>query len=208
MARDPILHGILGKRGYGKTTRLIEVTEYADRLVAWDPNVSPEKPRGQFGMPDALRFTDAGECARFIRTRGNGLLRCAFHPQRWHEHEPTADDFARILDACLENREAGGRRITLALDEISTLCKRGIAADALAWCCAYGRQYLGDVPWTARKPSEVAEICYGQADVIDCFRITSRTDQDVLRTLFTAEDLKRIARLEIGEFVSTEEDDT
>ena len=195
MADDAIVRGILGKRGYGKTTRLVELVARRSRLVAWDPMVTPKAPRGQLGLRDELRYTDGEAAADWIRSRRGRLLRCAVHSF-------DAEQFDAVLRAV---HDTGGQ-CTVAIDEASTLCEGTRPNDSLAWLLAYGRHLDIEVVWTARRPAEVARLCTSQAEVLDAFRIDDRADLEALRGAFGSDALRRMPTLERFQYVSTEDE--
>ncbi len=195
MAHDAPVVGVLGKRGFGKTTRLRERIRNELVVVGWDPMVTPNAPRGQLYLPHRFTGADgAAECAELIRDRRRGLLRAAVH-----SFEP--DDFGALVEAVADR----GRACVVAIDEASTLCERTVPHPALAWILAYGRHIDVTVIWTARRAAEVARLCTGQAEYLEVFRTTDQADLGALRGAFGAHALSRMPHLEKFEFVSSEE---
>lgn len=192
MPRDQIVHGILGKRGFGKSTRLNELVEHDTRVVAWDPLVTPNAPLGQLRMPH--RFTSGEECAEWIERYRDRILRCALHSF-------DAADFGALVRAV---HDTGGK-LTVAIDEASTLCVRTEPHEDLAWLLAYGRHLDVRVVWTARRPAEVARLCTSQAEILDAFRLDDQADLDALRGSFGRDALRRLPHLERFQFISSED---
>ena len=188
---DAIVIGIVGKRGYGKTTRMLERIGRELRVIGWDP-------RRQLQGVFPHRFYDANDAADFIvRMRGRPL-RCSL----------TSDDpgdFAALLEAA---HESGGR-VLFAVDEASTLCPRSgksaIATESFAWALAVGRHEHIGVVWTAQRPAQVDPLCFGQCEIIEAFRVSSRADLEQLSGFFDREDLRAIRHLHHFDFYSTED---
>lgn len=196
MRRDAIVRGIVGLRGFGKSTRLRELVRYEPRVVAWDPRVSPDSPGGQLRFQSG--WFDVRTFSQHIRRMRGLPLRCALHSS-----DP--DDFAELLDAV---RVTGGN-VILAIDEASTLCPRSgrtaVATPELAWVISQGRHERIGVIWTAQRPAQVDQLCFGQTEIVDAFRLRAHSDLEALRGHFDQDELKAIRRLPQFDFYSSEE---
>lgn len=194
-AQDAPVIGIMGRRGYGKTTRLRRLIAGIPRVVAWDPVVTLARPRGQLELPH--RFDNGDDAAAWIRALPNPApLRCSILGRAG---DP--DEFAPVVNACVES----GGRMVLAIDEVSTLCKGKTPHPHLAWILDYGRHYGIPVIWTARRPQQVAMLCTSQADRFEVFRTTQGRDVKELAERFRHEDVERMPHLARHEFVTSEE---
>ncbi|MCH7792828.1 MAG: hypothetical protein IID31_11190 [Planctomycetes bacterium] len=193
---------MIGLTGFGKTTRLRERVHSVPRLVAFDPVVTPERPRGQLDLPH--RFTDGRACAAFIRARPRPrMLRVALHSADWA-------DFSHVAAACL----AAGGDMIVALDELRLLCHqkwnagdgKGVTAFKahpwVDWLFSESRNYGIEVFWTAQRPEQVGRICTSQSEVFEVFRVAELSDLDAIRPRFRRADFRAIPHLQKFEFVT------
>lgn len=195
LGRDALVVGIMGRRGYGKSTRLNALIAGEPRVVGWDPVVTATRPNGQLGMP--TRFDNGDDAADWIRSLPPpAALRCSIVGRGG---DP--DEFAPVVNACVES----GGKLVLAIDEVSTLCKGKTPHPHLAWILDYGRHYGIAVVWTARRPQQVAMLCTSQADRFEVFRTTQGRDVKELAERFRHEDVERMRHLARHEFVTSEE---
>lgn len=189
--------GILGLTGYGKTTRLREHIRDELRVVAWDPVVSKEKPRGQLDMPH--RFKTGLEAAKWIRKHRNPrALRCAVVGSR----DP--NDFAFLSQAILDS----GGELVLAIDEIRYLHTGNVVQIPDPWLAFWmveGRHYGVRVKWTGQHAGQASRTVRSQSETLEVFRTIENTDLNSMRGRFRKADFNAITTLARFEFVSSED---
>lgn len=174
--------GIIGRKGTGKSTLLVDLLQREPRVLVWDPMAEhgewlPNEVESAIGVRDFFHW------ARKRKFWAAGYVPGA-------ELEP---EFEELSDLYYSAAPAGSR--VFAVEEVPLVCSPSYLPKKFGKLVRTGRHRQIDLYWTAQRAGEVSRTLTSLTDEFVLFSQTEPRDLDAIAARCGAETANRVAQL-------------
>lgn len=152
MQRKNEITVILGKKGHGKTSMTVALTDPLKRLIIFDYNQEYQK---------GLIVTSPHQLIHFAKLNRNGFFRLIYRPAPWLEVEKHFEYFSEIAFALTD--------FTVVVEEVDLVSRAGSMPRGLKQLINYGRHRAINLMALSRRANMVPRDLTANADVIISF---------------------------------------
>jgi hypothetical protein len=153
--------GIIGHKGTGKSTALIELLERRDRILLFDPKGEHEWLPNELSSPESLE-----EFLRWARKR-----------DQWAAGYVPGEDLEAEAETICEAAYKRGD-LALGIEEVSLFCSPNYLPSKVQKLVLTGRHREVDVFWSAQRFGECSRTLTSQTDEFIFFLQTEPRDLD------------------------------